>query len=82
MIELRLVEHREDLVTWQLNDALLETVERVLAELDVQEQTRRRVTRARSKADPRAVVKAAQQGFRTEAEQLADHHLNLYRRPN
>jgi len=41
VIELRLVEHKEDLVTWELNDAILETVERVLAELDVQEQTRR-----------------------------------------
>ena len=80
VIELRLVEHKEDLVTWELNDAILETVERVLAELDVQEQTRRRVTRARSKADPRAVLRAAQQGFRAGTEQLADHQLNLYRR--
>ena len=64
VIELRLVEHQEDLATWELNDALLEAVERVLAELDVEEQTRRRVTRPQSKADPRAVLRAAQQGFR------------------
>ena len=82
VIELRLVEHQEDLATWELNDALLEAVERVLAELDVEEQTRRRVTRPQSKADPRAVLRAAQQGFRAGTEQLAEHPFNLYRRPN
>ena len=82
VIELRLVEHQEDLATWELNDALLEAVERVLAELDIEEQTRRRVTRPQSKADPRAVLKAAQQGFRAGTEQLAEHPFNLYRRPN
>jgi type I site-specific restriction endonuclease len=78
VIELRLVEHREDLATWELNDALLETVDRVLAELDIEQQTRRRITRTRSKADPRAVLKVAQQRFRDGTEQLAGpsaHHL-------
>jgi hypothetical protein len=82
VIELRLVEHQEDLATWELNDALLEAVERVLAELDVEEQTRRRVTRPQSKADPRAILRAAQQGFRAGTEQLAEHPFNLYRRTN
>ena len=81
VVELRLVEHHEDLGTWELNDALLETVERVLAELDVEEQGRRRATRPPPKADPRAVLRAAQQGFRAGSEQLAEHPVNLYRRP-
>jgi type I site-specific restriction endonuclease len=81
LVELRLVEHKEDLATWELNDALLETVERVLAELDIEQQARRRVTRRPLKADPRTVLKAAQHGFRAGTEQLADHPLNLYRRP-
>lgn len=77
--ELRLVERREDLVTWELNDALLQTVERVLTELDLEEQTRRRVTRRHSLVDPRTVLRAAQQGFRVGTEQLGDQPLNLYR---
>jgi type I site-specific restriction endonuclease len=81
LVELRLVEHKEDLATWELNDALLETVERVLTELDIEQQARRRVTRRPLKADPRTVLKAAQHGFRAGTEQLADHPLNLYRRP-
>jgi uncharacterized membrane protein YgaE (UPF0421/DUF939 family) len=81
VVELRLVEHQEDLGTWELNDALLEAVERVLAELDIEEQARRRATRPPPKADPRAVLRAAQQGFRAGSEQLAEHPLNLYRRP-
>jgi len=80
VIELRLVEHHEDLATWELNDTLLETVERVLAELDIEEQTRRRQTRPHHLVDPRAVLKAAHQGFRAGTEQLGDHPFNLYRR--
>ena len=34
--ELHLVEARDDMVTWELNEAILEAVERVLRELDVQ----------------------------------------------
>lgn len=70
VIELRLVEHREDLATWELNEALLETVDRVLAELDIEEQSRRRVTRRHHIVDPRAAFKLAQQGFRIGAEEL------------
>jgi len=73
VVELRLVEREDDLATWELNDALLEAVERVLTELDLEAQTRRRVTRPPSKADPRAVIKAAQQGFRAGTEQLGAH---------
>jgi hypothetical protein len=80
VIELRLVEHHDDLATWELNDTLLETVERVLAELDIEEQTRRRQTRPHHLVDPRAVLKAAHLGFRAGTEQLADHPFNLYRR--
>jgi len=79
VIELRLVEHHDDLATWELNDTLLETVERVLAELDIEEQTRRRETRPHHLVDPRAVLKAAHHGFRAGTEQLGDHPLNLYR---
>ncbi len=66
-------------MTWELNGALLEAVERVLAELDIEEQARRRGGRPLDKADPRAMIKAAQQHFRAGTEQLADHP--LYRRP-
>jgi len=79
VIELRLVEHHDDLATWELNDTLLETVERVLAELDIEEQTRRRETRPHHLVDPRAVLKAAHHGFRAGTEQLGDHPFNLYR---
>jgi Aromatic acid exporter family member 1 len=80
VIELRLVDHHDDLATWELNDTLLETVERVLAELDIEEQTRRRQTRPHHLVDPRAVFKAAHQGFRAGTEQLGEHPFNLYRR--
>ena len=80
VIELRLVEHHDDLATWELNDTLLETVERVLAELDIEEQTRRRQTRPHHLVDPRAVLKAAHHGFRAGTEQLGEHPFNLYRR--
>lgn len=70
VIELRLVEHREDLATWELNEALLETVDRVLAELDIEEQSRRRVTRRHHIVDPRTALKLARQGFRIGAEEL------------
>ena len=79
VIELRLVEHHDDLATWELNDTLLETVERVLTELDIEEQTRRRQTRPHHLVDPRAVIKAAQLGFRAGTEQLGDHPINLRR---
>ena len=52
VIELRLVEHHDDLATWELNDTLLETVERVLAELDIEEQARRRETRPHHLVEP------------------------------
>jgi hypothetical protein len=80
VIELRLVDHHDDLATWELNDTLLETVERVLAELDIEEQTRRRQTRPHHLIDPRAVLKAAQHGFRAGTEQLGDHTFNLHQR--
>ena len=41
--ELHLVEARDDMVTWELNEAILEAVERVLRELDV--RNRRAVER-------------------------------------
>ena len=82
VIELRLVEHHDDLATWELNDTLLETVERILAELDIEEQTRRRQTRPHHLVDPRAVLKAAHLGIRAGTRQLGDHPMNLYRREN
>lgn len=78
VVELRLVEHPENLATWELNDALLETVDRVLTELDIEEQGRRRTTRPI--ADPRTVLRAAQQGFHAGTAELGDHPLHLHRR--
>ena len=82
VIELRLVEHREDLATWELNDAVLETVERVLAELDIEEQTRRRVTRPHSKADPGSCSRPRSNAFEPAPNNSPDHPFNLDRRPN
>jgi uncharacterized membrane protein YccC len=71
--ELRLVEQPADHVTWELNDALLETVDRVLIELDVQEQTRRRNRRrALLKVRPREALRSAQKGFRAGTDQFTD----------
>jgi uncharacterized membrane protein YccC len=81
VIELRLVEHPEDQATWELNDALLETVERVLTELDIEEQAHRRTTQPHTGVDPRTVLRAAQQGFRAGTAQLGDHPPNAYRHP-
>jgi hypothetical protein len=78
VVELRLAENQENLATWELNDALLETVDRVLAELDIEEQGRRRTTRPF--ADPRTVLRAAQQGFHAGTAELGDQPLNLHRR--
>ena len=76
VIELRLVDHPEDMVTWELNEALLQAVDRILAELDVAEQVGRRGGAPRlSKADPRNVIRAAHRGFRSGTEQLGDHRL-------
>jgi hypothetical protein len=57
--ELHLVEARDDMVTWELNEAILEAVERVLRELDVEEQSRRRATRHSDLPDARFVLKLA-----------------------
>ncbi len=78
VIELRLVDHPEDLVTWELNEALLQAVDRILAELDIAEQAGRRGRTPRlSRADPRNVIRAAHKGFRSGTEQLGDHRLEL-----
>lgn len=79
LIELRLVEQPEDLATWELNDAILETVERVLVELDIEEQGRRRATRPHPIVDPRTVFRVAQQGFRAGSQQLGHQPRDLHR---
>jgi uncharacterized protein with von Willebrand factor type A (vWA) domain len=76
--ELQLVDARDDLVTWELNDAILEAVERVLAELDVEEQARRRATRRPVTPDPKAVLKSAQERFRETARHLAEQPLRRH----
>lgn len=73
VVELRLVEHHEDQATWELNDALLETVERVMAELDIDQQTRlRRQRRAPAMAAPLTALRAAHHSLRTGTEHLVD----------
>ena len=76
--EHHLVEARDDMVTWELNDAILETVERVLRELDVQEQARRRVTRHRDLPDPRLVLRSAQERFKETTRQLGEQPLRRH----
>ncbi|MGS0684495.1 FUSC family protein [Nakamurella sp. GG22] len=74
VIELRLADHPEDLVTWELNEALLQAVDRILAELDIADQAGRRGRAPKlSRADPRNVIRAAHKGFRSGTEQLGDH---------
>jgi uncharacterized membrane protein YgaE (UPF0421/DUF939 family) len=65
--ELHLVEARDDMVTWELNEAILEAVERVLRELDVEEQSRRRATRHSDLPDPKSVLRSAQERIKQTA---------------
>lgn len=76
--ELHLVDAREDMVTWELNDAILEAVERVLRELDVEEQARRRATRQAELPDPRSVLRFAQERFKETARQFGDQPLRRH----
>lgn len=73
--ELHLVEARDDMVTWELNEAILEDVERVLRELDVGEQARRRATRGPDLPDPRSMLRSAQEHFKETARQLGEQPL-------
>ncbi len=71
--DLRLVDAHADEVTWELNDAILEAVQRVLAELDVEAQARRRSTRQRPQSETWLMVREAQQRIRTTTRQLTYH---------
>ena len=76
--EMHLVEARDDMVTWELNEAILEAVERVLRELDVHEQARRRATRHSDLPGPRSVLRSAQENFRETARQLGEQPLRWH----
>jgi uncharacterized membrane protein YgaE (UPF0421/DUF939 family) len=76
--ELHLVQARDDMVTWELNEAILEAVERVLRELDVREQARRRATRHSDLPGPRSVLRSAQENFRETARQLGEQPLRWH----
>ncbi|MGS0686838.1 FUSC family protein [Nakamurella sp. GG22] len=76
--ELHLVDVREDMVTWELNDAILEAVERVLRELDVEEQARRRATRRANLPDPRSVLRHAHERFKGTARHIGEQPLRWH----
>jgi len=77
--ELQLADPRENLDRWELNTALLETVDRILSELDVEDQARRR-QRRQEERDARLALQAAQEKLRTVTRQVTD--LPKRRRPN
>lgn len=77
--ELQLADPRENLDRWELNAALLATVDRILSELDVEEQARRRQHRQEER-DARIALQAAQQKLRTVTRQVTD--LPKRRRPD
>ena len=62
VIELRTTEHPEQISPWGLDEAVLQAVNRILAELDVDKQAQRRGhDRYLAKARPQVIVKAVQQ---------------------
>jgi len=69
--ELQLADPREDLDRWQLNTALLATVDRILRELDVEDQAARR-QRRQEERDARQAVQAAQEKLRTVTRHVTD----------
>lgn len=77
--ELQLDDPRENLHRWELNTALLETVDRILSELDVEDQARRR-HRRQEERDARLALHEAQEKLRTVTRQVTD--LPKRRRPD
>jgi uncharacterized protein with von Willebrand factor type A (vWA) domain len=55
-----------------------EAVERVLRELDVEGQARRRATRRPDRHDPRSMLRSAQEHFNETARQLGEQPLRRY----
>lgn len=68
--ELQLADPRENLDRWELNAALLATVDRILSELDVEDARRRQ--RRQEEHDARLAVRAAQEKLRTVTRQVTD----------
>ncbi len=77
--ELQLTDSRENFDRWDLNAALLSTVDRILSELDVEEQARRRQHRHEER-DVRLAPPAAQRKLRAVTRQVTD--LPKRRRPD
>ena len=71
-IELQLVDPRHDLAMWELSGTLLETVGRVLHELDVEQHARRRARR-REELDRRVALQATQERLRATTQHLDDY---------
>ena len=74
VIELRLVDHHEDHVMWELNEALLQAVDRILVELQVQPHATaaRPLDLALNTLKPRTLLKAAQQYLPSELHRPVD----------
>ena len=77
--ELQLADPRENIDRWELNSTLLEAVDRILSELDVDEQARLRQHR-QDERDARIALQMAQQKVREVTRQVTD--LPKRRRPH
>lgn len=83
--DLQLVGPRDDLVAWELNAPLLDAVERLLGELDVEEQARRRAGRQHAVhlydiADPRPALKAAGKKLRRTGRRISQQSKGRFHR--